>query len=420
MANPGNQGDGLRHAFSQDPKVDTNDNNPTEAESADAFEGGKPKKAFTHSNADGNLYNTENDKPVKMEPKMEEPGSNRREIDMDRLKHAEVGAEVSYSGGVGTVVDRRGMYVTIYNKNADAFDKVHVGETYIPGDVISMKNLNVYWDDISLQSKQDLLTNVNIPLMKDFQGRRWSQIPRDIQVVIKEGAQNLYVGETPHGGMAGREPSHRGQNEESQSHRDVTQPEHVTRPNSDKTPSGLKKSEDKNKSDVEQGMYGGISTTQDPLDANDDYEDERPKKPLAGGQTEADKKPATVGSPRKRTEPNAPREAIEYNAKASQNLAGITGEPSKNKEPEEETQKAQQDMTAITGEPNKKENKDEVEKAELILKEGKLFYGGKEVILKDAPPEPTPQERVNKESTRYGPRYGVTLKEFKEQAKYPR
>ncbi len=371
--------DGLRHAFNQNPKVDTNDNHPTEDKGAPAFDK-KEEKAFVAASPNGNLYNTENDKPVKMEIPQGMEGSNRKEIDRDRLEHAEVGKEVSYSGGVGVVVERRGMFLTIYNKKIDTFDKVHAGETYVPGDAITMGGLNKYWDDITAQNKLDLLTNVNIPILKDFQYRRWSQIPREIQDVIKEGT---YMGEPSHGGMEGREPAHTGRNEESQSFRDVTQPAHVTRPYKDKPAKAF------GKSDVEQGMYGGISTTQDPMDANDEYEDKRPKKPLAGGQTAADERTATVGSKRERTDPNKPRENIGYNQKADQNLASITGEPSKKKEPEEETQKAQQDLTAITGEPNHGEKKeDEVEK------------------------QITPREKANAESSRWGVRYGVTLKEF--------
>jgi len=385
-------GDGLRHAFSQDPKLDINDNNPTEDKGAQAF---KDNKAFVAASPNGNLYNTENDKPVKMEIPQAMDGSNRREIDRDRLEHAEVGKEVSYSGGVGTVVERRGIYLTIYNKDQDVFDKVHAGETYIPGDIISMGGMNKYWDDITMQDKLDLLTNVNIPLLKNFQGRIWNRIPRDVQDVIKTGAKNkaqgLWVGEASHGGMAGREPSHRGQNEESKSPQNAIQPAHVTRPYKDKPAKGFEKS------DVEQGWYGGISTTQDPMDANDEYEDKRPKRRLAGAQEEADKKPATVGSPRQRTDPNKPREDIGYNQKATQNLASITGEPSKHKDKEEETQKAQQDMTAITGEPNHGEKKEESKDSDEVKK------------------ELTPRERVNKESTRYGVRYGVTIKEFDEQ-----
>jgi len=402
--------DGLRHAFSQDPKVDTNDNNPTKDRGAQAFE---DNKAFVAASPNGNLYNTENDKPVKMEIPQAMGGSNRREIDMDRLEHAEVGKEVNYSGGVGTVVERRGMFLTIYNKDQDLFDKVHAGETYIPGDIISMKGMNKYWDDITMQDKLDLLQNVNIPLLKNFQGRIWNLIPREIQDVIKNGAikKTGWLGEPSHGGMAGREPSHRGQNEESKSPQNAIQPAHVTRPYKDKPAKGFEKS------DVEQGWYGGISTTQDPMDANDEYEDKRPKRRLAGAQEAADKeKPATVGSPRQRTDPNKPREDIGYNQKADQNLADITGEPSKHKDKEEETQKAQQDMTAITGEPNHgKKKDDEVDKAELYLNAGKLYYDGIEVVLKEKEKELTPRERVNKESTRYGPRYGVTLKEFENQ-----
>ena len=388
--------DGLRHAFNQNPKVDTNDNHPTEDKGAPAFDK-KEEKAFVAASPNGNLYNTENDKPVKMEIPQAMEGSNRREVDRDRLEHAEVGKEVSYSGGVGTVVERRGMFLTIYNKDIDTFDKVHAGETYVPGDAITMGGLNKYWDDITAQNKLDLLTNVNIPILKDFQYRRWSQIPRDIQDVIKNQPINKegpYMGEPSHGGMEGREPAHTGRNEESQSFRDVTQPAHVTRPYKDKPAKGF------SKSDVEQGWYGGISTTQDPMDANDDYEDKRPKRRLTGAQEEADKKPATVGSPRQRIDPNKPRSQIHYNQqegytlrnpnKASQDLTAITGEPNDGKK-EEDKEKATQDLTAITGEPNHGEKKDdEVEK------------------------QITPREKANAESTRWGVRYGVTLREFEE------
>jgi len=76
------------------------------------------EQAFSAPNHNGNLYNTENDKPVDDRP-MVETGANQKVVDEKRLERTKVGNEVQYGNTQGIVVKREGEYLTVYNKDQD-------------------------------------------------------------------------------------------------------------------------------------------------------------------------------------------------------------------------------------------------------------------------------------------------------------
>lgn len=412
--------DGLRYAFNQNVGED-NDNHPRDVKTPTGLnpedESKDPEKAFTSSNTNGNLYNTENDKPLMAEgqtPPLTEPGSNRRvdskRLAEKRLNRVKLGDHVSYSFGEGTVVARENMMVKIANDDTEHIDTVPIGETYFKDDIISAGNIMTQmWDLMAQQQRSSVLTKANIvgELQKAYLYRDWDDIPNDVQGVIKE--QNYYDG-PPHGGVAGREPDFSGRNEESRSHRDVTQPEHVTRPYNDpKAPA--------HKSDVEHGAYGGIVTDTN-IDATDEYEDDRPSKPLSGAQEISSQGPDGIigdGKTTPKREPEDPKSKptdSKWNEehKADQDLASVTGEGEKTKDtdtgvmPESQgfqgakpnaqsAEKTEQDLASITGE------------GEKTKEDGGLSTGTSGTTNPVYGDGPTRKKSIiNKHNSRWGPR----------------
>ena len=221
------------------------------------------EQAFTTPNHNGNLFNQENDQPVNDRP-MVETGSNRRTVDNKRLAATKVGQEVHYNGKTGTIVSRDSSFVKIYNSELNKHETVPIGETYFTDDVL-FNTEQMLWDKMTFDMRQDILHKSNIPQEK-YVNRDWFDIPRDVRQIIKDS--NEAYTEPSRGGFSGREPGIT-RDSESQSFRTAINPKHVEAPQKDKDAPGLAKS------DVEHGMYGGISTDQEPLEATADYEEDK-------------------------------------------------------------------------------------------------------------------------------------------------
>lgn len=340
--------DGLRHQHQQGfvSEQDTQprtDKTPSGLNPED--EQKDPEKAFVSTNPNGNLYNTENDKPVMPDVQMTETGSNRKERDLKRLDRVKLNDHVAYTFGQGTIVGKNNMYVQIANDDTQHIDIVPIGETYFPEDKISAGNIeNQMWDLMVMQTRSTLLNKINIvgELQKAYLYRDWDDMPKQVKDLLtdKEKFSVNYYDEPPHGGVEGREPDHSGRNEESRSYRDIIEPKHVTRPVNDPQAPGTKKS------DVEHGVYGGV-VTDTPIDATDDYEDDRPKKPLSGTETELAGAPSGQTVENKRPDlSKEPKDPKKYptdpkwdERHKDLDLASITGEGDKKKEEDEKVEK---------------------------------------------------------------------------------
>jgi len=335
ILNPGSQGDGLRLAFNQNQA-----RSKPEAQEAPQATGlnqedehPESDKSFVSRYPDGNLYNTEVDKPVRDNPPMVNPGSNRRTQEK-RINRVKLGDTLSFRGTEGVVVARANDYIKI----ADAEERVltiPVSETFYKDDMMAVSNVEgQMWDMMQRDMRSAAMNKANMKdedVQKAYLYRDWDDIPEDIQGILKEF--NYYDG-VPHGGVEGREPSHNDRNEESRSHRDVTQPRHVTAPYTDKQAPAFRK----DKSDVEHGAYGGV-VTDTPIDATDDYEDDRPglgSKPLSGTETLVDQGP--TGQTGAKRDVKTPKD--------------LTEEPTDSKWNEEH--KGEQQQAAITGKPDMK------------------------------------------------------------------
>jgi len=168
----------------------------------------------------------------------------KRKVDLQKLQHTKLGTLVTYSKGQGTVVSKEGSYLTLFNEEANAYDKVHVGETYIPGDSVSFGIMNKLWDQMTMETRTSTLHKAKILNTTSFAHRTWYDLPSEIRDVLKSGFAGREEGET--------------KEDEGRSFRDAD-------------PNNKKQFE---KSDVEHGAYGGV-VTDTPFDAPKDYEDDR-------------------------------------------------------------------------------------------------------------------------------------------------
>jgi len=392
--------------------------------------------AFSTPNHNGNLYNMENDDPVqdRAAESLQLVTNDQKvtRVDSKRLQHAKLGDKVKYFGGEGEVVAREGYNLKVFNEANNVVEMVPISNTIFQSEVLDDIELKM-WDRMNFDMRNSILAKVNITA-KEFVGRDWHDLPKELQTVIKDQA-NLWS-EPSRGGFAGREPGIT-RDSESQSFRDAINPRHVAKPQTDDTAEGLEKISDKpvksnikqnpegivgededgkvsqaktnmaaivgdndreghkeqrseTKSDEERGMYGGISTETEPLDATDDYEEE-PQTPNAT-QIEIDSAPTGQTSTREHKDPRDEKDQIGYNQ---------DGFPDKLKACE------------ICGKDHKTDEH-EIEKEGLTG----TSVGVATPVFGENTKRKKALEIRNKYNTRWGPRYGVTSKEFEELKKY--
>jgi len=396
--------------------------------------------AFSTPNHNGNLYNTENDDPVqdRAAESLQLVTNDQKvtRVDSKRLQHAKLGDKVKYFGGEGEVVSREGYNLKVFNETTDKIEMVPISNTIFQSEVLDDIELKM-WDRLNHDMRHSLLTKVNIN-PTEFVTRDWHDLPKELQTVIKDQA-NLWS-EPSRGGFAGREPGIT-RDAESQSFRDRINPKHVAKPQTDGTAEGLEKISDnteepvksnikqnpegivgededgkvsqaktnmaaitgdndreghkeqrsETKSDEERGMYGGISTEMEPLDATDDYE-EGPKLLPNVAQTLIDSAPTGQTPTREHKDPRDEKDQIGYNQ---------DGFPDKLKACE------------ICGKDHKTDEH-EIEKEGLTG----TSVGVATPVFGDNTKRKKALQIRNKYNTRWGPRYGVSVEEFEELKKY--
>lgn len=115
----------------------------------------------------------------------------KKSVDYDKIQHLKVGEMVAYTKGQGTIVRKDGAYVTIFNEDAGAYDQVHAGETYIPGDTISMGIMNQLWDQMNYETRMASLHKAEVQEPLHFVDRKWNELPSNLKDVIKAKAGKL-------------------------------------------------------------------------------------------------------------------------------------------------------------------------------------------------------------------------------------
>jgi|APSaa5957512535_1039671.scaffolds.fasta_scaffold00133_14 hypothetical protein len=118
----------------------------------------------------------------------------KKKLSMDQVQHAKIGVEVAYTKGQGTIVRKDGEYLTIFNEQANAYDQVHAGETYIPGDTISMGIMNQLWDQMTMETRMSALHKARIEEPLHFISKSWHELPMNLKEVLKKSPPYTSVG----------------------------------------------------------------------------------------------------------------------------------------------------------------------------------------------------------------------------------
>jgi|LWDU01.1.fsa_nt_gi hypothetical protein len=152
-------GIGLDTAFNQDPPTQNINTHPKKVKEAESFE----KKS---SKGD----------------------------DLERIQHTKVGDIVAYTTGSGVVVSKDGSYLTIYNEESNAYDRMRAGETHMPGDTISSGIITQLWDQMNHETRMASLHKSGIQEPLHFIDRRWSELPMNLKDVLKLSPSSVSVG----------------------------------------------------------------------------------------------------------------------------------------------------------------------------------------------------------------------------------
>lgn len=300
-----------------------------------------------------------------------------RVSDNRRLSEAKVGTKIKMkNGNEGTIVARDGHIVKVFDEGSQIVREMPISETYFKDEVLSDVT-QMMWNRMDYDQRMYALSKSKIP-SQYYVNRDWFDIPENIKTVLKDQA-NMWS--EPSTGHSPREPGIT-RDAESESFHDKTNPPHVGKPYEDKPADAL--DETKQKSDVESGMYGGISTRQEPLDATEDYEeDERDgKKELTTPQRD-------INSEFNKPDPSKDRDKIEFENKGTK--------------------------CEVCGGAHTTDNHE-------VEKEGGLTsnsVGVANPVHGDDKPQSKQKSFIFENNTRFGARYGVTKADFEKTKKTP-
>ena len=208
-----------------------------------------------------------------------------------------------------------GAYVTVFNEDANSYDQVHVGETYVPGDTISMGVMNKLWDQMQQEVRMGLLSKAKIQQPLHFVSRSWNQLPNELKEVLKmpkvivggkeyntsdsqAASWNKNVPESFRNSpgsaetMAGKKIIEGSQSDKKVTTKPTAKPKRSTKKPQVRTALShyLDRKTPVKKSDVEHGAYGGV-VTDTPFDADDEYEEDHREGKRAQIKYDENKKP---------------------------------------------------------------------------------------------------------------------------------
>ena len=281
--------------------------------------------AFNQDGADNNNPHE------KLDAQGEAFQKDKKKHALSMLKHIKVGNTVSYSKGEGKVVKKDGAYLTIYNESAGKYDQVHAGETYVPGDTISMGIMNQLWDQMTQETRISTLHKARVAEPLHFVSRSWDELPPNLKEVIKMPQVNVGGKQMEATGRQARSwNTHMPKDQQNNPSAATTiagkeiaandAKHRAAQAKPEKKPSGGKESRTfgarlssrgasttndlahavigndardlapKKKSDVEHGAYGGV-TTDTSFDAKEEYEGDEREGERAQTQLQDEKKP---------------------------------------------------------------------------------------------------------------------------------
>jgi hypothetical protein len=202
---------------------------------------------------------------------------NKRKVDMNKINHTKVGDDIHYyvNGveGRGIVVKMGNSYVMVAKEDGD-FEDIHINDTFFVKDII----LNKTWDNMDNTERFESLQKIHAPSPR-FIMKSWNDLPKELQELLTKQVKKTGWTYEPGTSKDAESQDHdrTGSQQKTQYDSDIKEKREVTG-NTEGIGSNARFGQNQSeKSDVElqhpgEPMLGGVSTVEEPLDAEEDYE----------------------------------------------------------------------------------------------------------------------------------------------------
>jgi len=225
--------------------------------------------AFTQNVGDDNIGNTDSETYIRSQE-----SNRKRKTDMNKITHTKVGDDIHfYVNGKedrGIVVKMGSSYIQVFKEDGIIHD-IHINDTFFVKDIV----VNKTWDNMGEAERYEALTKIHAPSAR-FLVKSWDQLPTEIKQLLSKTGWTYEPGATKD--SESQDHSRTGSQQNTQYDADVKEKDENS--STGRAGSGIGRNArfgQAGKSDVElqQGsepMLGGVSTVEEPLDAEEDYE----------------------------------------------------------------------------------------------------------------------------------------------------
>jgi len=184
---------------------------------------------------------------------------SRRKVNMNKITHTKVGDDIHfYVNGKedrGIVIKMGNSYIQVFKEDGTVAD-IHINDTFFVKDIL----LNKTWDNMDSTERYQELQKIHAPSPR-FISKDWDQLPKEIKDLLVEKTGFTY------------EPG-KTRKQESEDH-SRTGMQQSAKEGGEIDPS-IETERQKTDVELQQGreepLLGGVTTIEEPLDAQEDYE----------------------------------------------------------------------------------------------------------------------------------------------------
>jgi len=186
-------------------------------------------------------------------------GNRSRNTDMNKISNTKVGDDIHfYVNGKedrGIVVKMGNTYIQVFKEDGRLHD-IHINDTFFVKDIL----VNKVWDNMGETERYEALTKIHAPSAR-FLIKSWADLPKEIKdLLVTKTGFTYETGET--------------KDSESEDH-SRTGMQQTAKEGGEIDPS-IEMERQKTDVELQQGreepLLGGVSTIEEPLDAEEDYE----------------------------------------------------------------------------------------------------------------------------------------------------
>jgi len=200
--------------------------------------------------------------------------NSKRKTDMNKITHTKVGDDIHfYVNGKedrGIVVKMGSSYIQVFKEDGGIHD-IHINDTFFVKDIV----VNKTWDKMDSTERYEALNKIHAPSPR-FIMKSWADLPAEIKQLLSKTGWTYEPGTSKD--SESQDHSRTGNQQKTQYDADVKEKDENS--SSGRSGSGIGRNArfgQAGKSDVElqhgsEPMLGGVSTIEEPLDAEEDYE----------------------------------------------------------------------------------------------------------------------------------------------------